>query len=273
MPLQKKKPEEVKELSADESTLTMSESASGFALSVKDGGVTTNKLADGAVTTAKISNDAVTRDKIANDAVGIDEIVDGAVTTAKLANKAVTTDKLADDSVSGAKLKSESVVYSKIANDAVRTVHILDGNVTTDKLADRAVTTNKIALYGVQGKNISYNILNETKEAVVNDTDLFVVVKTFGPYLYAGSVFDLLITFKHANSQMYTSPLLTFKDDSDTVIASCDLSGSGEVTRRLVGTYAASDANAHTVRIELSYQSLGAASVTNEVSWNGYFIT
>lgn len=253
--------------------MTMSESASDFTVSAKDGGITTAKLADGAVTTAKIASGAVTNANLATNAVSTSNIVDGGVTADKLSSQSVTTAKIADDAVTNAKIATHAVSNGSLADDSVSTSKIIDGNVTTDKLADGAVTTAKIALNGVHGKNIFYNILNETKEAVVNDTDLFVVVKTFGPYLYEGSVFDLLITFKHANSQMYTSPLLTMKDDSDTVIASCDLSGSGEVTRRLVGTYAATDANAHTVRIELSYASLGATSVTNEVSWSGYFIT
>lgn len=47
----------VKELVADETTLTMSEDANAFTFSVKDGGITTPKMADGAVTRPKMADD------------------------------------------------------------------------------------------------------------------------------------------------------------------------------------------------------------------------
>lgn len=67
---------------ADEASLTKK----GAQFSIKDGGVTTIKIADAAVTTTKIANDAITADKI----------IANAVTTAKIADKAVTEAKLAD---------------------------------------------------------------------------------------------------------------------------------------------------------------------------------
>ena len=107
--------ESVKDLAADESTLTMAEDANGFTIGAKDGGIGTQQLADNAVTTAKIANLNVTTDKLANSGV----------TTAKIANQNVTTDKL------------------------------LDGGVTTDKLADNGVTTAKIADVAVTGKKLN----------------------------------------------------------------------------------------------------------------------
>jgi hypothetical protein len=77
----------VKELEADETSLTMTEDVNGFTLSVKDSGVTTAKIANQNVTTAKIADANVTTSKIA----------DLNVTTGKIANSAVGHQKLGDD--------------------------------------------------------------------------------------------------------------------------------------------------------------------------------
>lgn len=75
----------VKDLEADETTLTMTEGSDEFTLFVKAGGISETELAADAVSTAKIVDEAVTTQKID----------DGAVTTAKIENYAVTKDKLA----------------------------------------------------------------------------------------------------------------------------------------------------------------------------------
>lgn len=64
---------------------------------LKDGGITSAKLANGAVTAAKIASNAVTTDKIA----------DGAVSSVKIASNAVTADKIADGAITKAKLASD----------------------------------------------------------------------------------------------------------------------------------------------------------------------
>ena len=117
--------ESVKDLYADETTLTMTEDANGFTVGVKDGGIGTQQLADGAATTDKIANQAVT--------------------TSKIANQNVTTEKLADGAVTSDKISNRNVGPSKIALEGVRTENIANQNVTTEKLADGAVTSDKIA--------------------------------------------------------------------------------------------------------------------------------
>lgn len=77
----------------DDSTIEIN---SNNELQVKDGGISTAKLADDAVTTVKIVDDAVTEDKIADDAVTEEKIEDDAVTTSKINNGAVTNSKMAD---------------------------------------------------------------------------------------------------------------------------------------------------------------------------------
>lgn len=55
-------------------------------ISVKDGGITSDKIADGAITTDKIADGAVTTDKIAENAITSGKIVDGAITGDKIAS-------------------------------------------------------------------------------------------------------------------------------------------------------------------------------------------
>ena len=78
------KMDSLKDLVADEDTLTMTEDSNAFTFSVKDGGIGTTKIADGATTTAKIADGATTTAKIADGATTTAKIADGAVTRAKM---------------------------------------------------------------------------------------------------------------------------------------------------------------------------------------------
>lgn len=103
---------------ATEFTNTVNEGVSMLAL--KDGGITSAKLANSAITAAKLASNAVTSDKITNGAVSsvkiasnavtAGKIVDGAITAAKLASGAVNTDKIADGAITKAKLGSDVVI-------------------------------------------------------------------------------------------------------------------------------------------------------------------
>jgi len=64
-------------------------------MSIKNGGVSTAKLADDSVTAAKIAAGAVGASEIADGSVGNAELADGAVTTAKIGDGAVTGAKIA----------------------------------------------------------------------------------------------------------------------------------------------------------------------------------
>ena len=61
---------------------------------IRDGAVTTEKIALGAVTTSRIADGAVTSPKIQDGAITTTKIQDGAVTTQKLADYSVTSDKM-----------------------------------------------------------------------------------------------------------------------------------------------------------------------------------
>lgn len=121
----------VKDLFADESTLTMAEDSNGFTMSVKDGGIVESKIAALAVTGVKIANGAVSSVKLMDGSVLSSKIVNGSVTEEKLANNAVTYDKIADSAVTGAKLATDSVTQTKI----------MDGQVTRSKLAEESCSS------------------------------------------------------------------------------------------------------------------------------------
>ena len=98
---------------------------------VKDGSITTAKLADNAVTNAKLADNAVTNAKLA----------DNAVTNSTIANAAVTTLKIADEAVTSTELADNAVTFAKIAYGAVKTSSIYEGSVTAEKLSSTGIDT------------------------------------------------------------------------------------------------------------------------------------
>ncbi len=71
---------------------------------LRDGAVTTDKLASFSVTNVKLGTGSVTSSKIAAGAVGASELADGAVAATKIANSAVGTAAIASDSITRGKI-------------------------------------------------------------------------------------------------------------------------------------------------------------------------
>lgn len=133
-------------------------------LVIKDGSVTTPKIADKNVTTEKMADEAITTPKVAEqaitdsklgdnavvertineEAVTASKIASGAVETDKIADENVTNEKLAEDSVTTSKIKDESVTEDKLAELSVGTAKIKDGAVTKDKVANDSLTRDKL---------------------------------------------------------------------------------------------------------------------------------
>ena len=126
---------------ADETTITLSSNT----LTIKDGGVSSAKIATGAVVEAKIGTGAVTNAKLGADAVTSAKIADNAIDSEHYVDGSIDTAHLADDAVTGAKIDALTVATGNIANLAVTSGKLADGAVGTAKLADDAVTTAKIA--------------------------------------------------------------------------------------------------------------------------------
>ena len=131
---------------------SVSTQLSSGAIIVKDGGVSTAKIADDAVTTAKIASDAVTTT----------EIADANVTTAKIADSNVTTAKIADSNVTKAKI--ENVANMKVLGNtsgsaaAPQEVAILDQDDMSSDSATALATQQSIKAY-VDDKSPSNHIV------------------------------------------------------------------------------------------------------------------
>jgi hypothetical protein len=91
------------------------------------------------------------------------QIKDGSITTSKIADEAVTEDKIADDAVATNYDADGNVANSKIKKDAVYTEAIRDKTVTSEKIADQAVTGEKIANYTVSAMNLNDNVIGYSK--------------------------------------------------------------------------------------------------------------
>lgn len=123
-------------------------------------------LKDGAVTTPKIAKEAVTDAKLAPLSVGESRIKGLAVTTAKIANKAVTTEKIAEKAVTVSRIVDGAVTSDKIADYAVIGKKIASGAITNDKIAPEAITIDKLELdlEAMVTDNVKYRKQNLTTE-------------------------------------------------------------------------------------------------------------
>lgn len=98
-------------------------------------GIDGSTLRDGSISSDKLASGSVTSEKLGLNAVK----------TAHLANASVTSDKLADESVTTKKVEAGAITREKIAEQAISADKIFPGAVVTDKLANSAVTEDKIA--------------------------------------------------------------------------------------------------------------------------------
>lgn len=73
------------------------------------------------------------------------DLKDGGITSAKIANSAIIAAKLASNAVIAEKIKDGEIVSAKIKDGAITSAKLASGAVTADKIADGAITANKIA--------------------------------------------------------------------------------------------------------------------------------
>ena len=120
------------------------------------------KIRDGAVTTTKIADAAVSTPKLADNAVTTAKIADKAVTTPKIADNAVTSAKIADFEVGNQDLKAGIVTTDKIADRGVSAQDIETGAVTYRALAITVRTNSTNVANGATGNSLAVCAAGET---------------------------------------------------------------------------------------------------------------
>jgi len=130
-------------------------------LTIKDGAVSTLKIANDAVTTIKMVDAAVSTAKIADGAVSTIKIADGAVSTAKIADKAVALAKMNDIATQTIIGRNTAAAGSPEALDATAVKAILK---MTDFNINRPIT--------VTGSNYGKN-LGENSETIYQFLEAF----------------------------------------------------------------------------------------------------
>jgi len=114
-------------------------------LQVKDGGISTDKLADDAVTTPKIMDDAVTTVKLDDGSVTTDKIAADAVTNAKIADDAISTVKIRDEAVTSDKIAYRTIDKNDMATGSITSRAIEDGSIQSDDIDDAQIISRTIA--------------------------------------------------------------------------------------------------------------------------------
>jgi hypothetical protein len=178
---------------------------------------------DGGISTAKLADLGVTLGKLAPDSVNASKIVDLSVGTAELAALAVTLAKMAANSVDSGKIVDGSVTQPKLAQPAVGVNQIYDGAIPLSKL-DNSTLLNMIngreIAYGEQASNV---VISATTEAGAN------TIVTASAFTFDGAT-PVKIEYYVPDVSMGAAAVLTvvlFEGSTAIgVLSACSISGS-----------------------------------------------
>jgi hypothetical protein len=107
---------------------------------IRNGVITTEKIAQAAVTTTQLADNSITTSKLIDYNVTTPKLAEGAVTADKISGAAVTTTKIADKAVTEQKLADFAVTSQKIAPNTITAANIKDGSITSDELSQMPLT-------------------------------------------------------------------------------------------------------------------------------------
>lgn len=214
-------------------------------------------IRDGSITSAKLATAAVIAAKLAAGAVETDKLHDDAVTTAKIAALAITAAKIAEGAVTAAKIENGAVTEDKIAEGAVIGEKLDNEAVTADKLAPLAVTGEKLA----QGAVSTLHSLNigttwNGHSAPFNQTISV-------PGMTAGDAFTVVAADGSSAEAITAISKMTFTGGADELSIRTD--EEPEVSCSVTITQSG---NTYTATIPLSWTATGAP-YTQEISVTG----
>ncbi len=162
------------EIDADFDTIYNAWNTGTDTANLKDGSVTSAKLAADAVGPRELADSAVQTAHLADLNVTTAKIAALAVVTAKIADLAVVTAKIADGAVTAAKLAPGAVGGTALAGNSVGAAQIVDGSIGSSELADGAVVRAKLAPGALPGAT-TYTPVSAFNTAV---TGQWIVVAT-----------------------------------------------------------------------------------------------
>ena len=144
-------------IEGDDTTISTKAGNNKITIEVKDGGISTAKLADKAVTSTKLADGAVGTTQLGNKAVTTAKLADGAVTTTQLGNNAVTTTKLNDGAVTEAKLDNGLLnkinAGNTVATNKIRLAGDKDTTGAATKTTEVALNNNGGIEFAINGKD------------------------------------------------------------------------------------------------------------------------
>lgn len=139
-------------------------------LMVKDGGISSSKLAAGAVDSA-IGSGAITSTQLATNSVTSSQIANDAVTSAEIASNAVTSAKIADNAITSAKISDTDTQFlvddtstqkKVVINEAGADVDFrVEGDTDANLLVCDA-TNDAIGIGGAPGSTFKLNVNSST---------------------------------------------------------------------------------------------------------------